>query len=117
MIKRNNIEKAVDDATEHVVAAADDLKAGATAMVEGLGRTTEKKLRNVRTATETAWDEAGSTAKNLHSKGVLYVRIHPRETLVLIFGAILSVGFVFFLLRIMRKYSEQTKSANLAADL
>jgi hypothetical protein len=77
MTKRNNIEKAVDDATEDVVAAADDLKAGATAIVEGLGRATQKKLRHVRAATETAWDEAGSTAKNLHSKGLLYVRIHP----------------------------------------
>jgi hypothetical protein len=44
MNKRNHLEKAADDATEHVVAAAEDVKAGATAMVDGLGRAPQKKM-------------------------------------------------------------------------
>ena len=101
MNKRNSLEKAVHEATEHVVAAVDDVKEGATATVDRVARATQKKLRNVRAATETAWDEVGSTAKNLQSKGELYVRIHPLETLVLIFGALVSVSLIFFLLRII----------------
>jgi hypothetical protein len=103
MNKRNSLEKAVHEATGHVVAAVDDVKEGATATVDGVVRATQKKLRNVRAATETAWGEVGSTAKNLQSKGELYVRIHPLETLVLIFGALVSVSLIFFLLRMMRR--------------
>jgi hypothetical protein len=103
MNKRNSLEKAVHDATEHVVAAVDDIKEGATATVDGVARATQKKLHTVRAATETAWGEVGSTAKNLQSKGELYVRIHPLQTLVLIFGALVSVSLIFFLLRMMRR--------------
>jgi ElaB/YqjD/DUF883 family membrane-anchored ribosome-binding protein len=103
MNKRNSLENSVHEATEHVVAAMDDIKEGATATVDEVARATQKKVRTVRAATETAWDEVGLTAKKLQSKGELYVRIHPLETLVLIFGAIVSVSFVFILLRIIRR--------------
>jgi ElaB/YqjD/DUF883 family membrane-anchored ribosome-binding protein len=103
MNKRNSLEKAVHEATEHVVAALDDIKEGATGTVDEVAHATQKKLRSVRAATETAWDEVGSTAKKLQSKGELYVRIHPLATLVLIFGAIVSVSFALFLLRITRR--------------
>lgn len=103
MNKIDNLEKAVDDATQHVAAAADDIKERAMAMVDRLGRATQKELRNVRGATESAWDEVGSKAKTLQSRGAMYVHIHPLKTLLLAFGAILLVSFIFFLMRIIRK--------------
>jgi hypothetical protein len=99
MNKRSNLEKAADDAMEHVVAAVEDVKAGATAMVDGLGRATQKKLRDVQGATETALAEAGSKATNLRSRGVAYVHRHPLNTVVTTFGAILLVSLIFFLMR------------------
>ena len=99
MNKRSNLEKAADDAMEHVVAAVEDVNAGATAMVDGLGRATQKKLRDVQGATETAWVEAGSKATNLRSRGVACVHRHPLNTVVTTFGAILLVSLIFFPMR------------------
>ena len=88
---------------EHVVAAVDHIKEGATAMMDRLGRATQKKLHDEQPPTGTAWGEVRSKAKNLPSKGVTQVGRYPLITVVQTFGAVVLVNFIFFLMRMMHR--------------
>jgi hypothetical protein len=99
MKKRKAFEKAADSATEYVAGAVDDLKEGARSIVDGVARATQKKMDDVRTVTETAWGEVESKANTLQSEGVKQVRRHPMGSIAMVFGAILLVGLLVFLLR------------------
>jgi hypothetical protein len=99
MKKSKAFEKAADNATEYVVTTVDDIKEGARSMVDGVARATQKKMREVRAATETAWGEVESKANNLQSSGVTQVRRHPIRSVAVIIGAVLLVSFIVFLLR------------------
>jgi hypothetical protein len=99
MKKRKALEKAADSAAEYVVAAVDDIKEGARSMVDGAARVTQKKMHDVRAATETAWSEVESKANTLQSKGVTQVRKHPMGSVAVIIGAVLLVSLIVFLLR------------------
>ena len=68
-------------------------------MVDGAARVTQKKMHDVRTATESAWGEVESTANALQSKGVTQVRRHPLGTVAIIVGAVLLVSLIVFFLR------------------
>jgi hypothetical protein len=103
MKKRKAFEKAADSAAEYVVAAVDDIKEGAKSMVDGAARVTQKKMHDVRAATETAWGEVESKANTLQSEGMTQVRRHPMRSVAIVLGALLLVGFLVFLLRSERE--------------
>src|ERR1700722_315978 len=98
MKKRKAFAKAADSAAEYVVTTAGDIKEGARSVVEEAPRGNQKKLHDVRTATETAWGEVESKANTLQSQGVTQVRRHPIGSVAIIIGAVLLVSLIFFFL-------------------
>jgi ElaB/YqjD/DUF883 family membrane-anchored ribosome-binding protein len=103
MKKRKAFEKAADSAAEYVVDAVDDIKEGARSMVDEAARVTQKKMHDVRAATETAWGEVESKANSLQSAGITQVRRHPMGSVAIAVGALLLVGLLIFLLRSERE--------------
>jgi predicted neutral ceramidase superfamily lipid hydrolase len=99
MKKRKALEKAADSTAEYVVHAVDDIKEGARSVVEEAARVTQKKLRDVQAATETAWGEVESKANTLQAQGVTQVRRHPMGSVAIIIGAVLLVSLIVFFLR------------------
>ena len=99
MKKRKAFEKAADSAAEYLVNTAGDIKEGARSMVDEASRVAQKKLHDVRTATETAWGEVESKANTLQSQGVKQVRRHPMGSVAIIIGAVLLVSLIVFFLR------------------
>ena len=95
MKKRKAFEKAADS----VVNAVDDIKEGAMSMVDEASRVTQKKIHDVRSATETAWGEVESKATALQSEGMTQVRRHPMGSVAIIIGAVLLVSLIVFFLR------------------
>jgi hypothetical protein len=103
MNKRKAFEKAADDATEYVVAAVDDLKEGAKSVVDGVSRASQKKMHDVRAATETAWGEVEAKANDLQARGLTQVRRHPMESVAMILGVVLLVSLIVFLTQPARR--------------
>jgi acyl-CoA reductase-like NAD-dependent aldehyde dehydrogenase len=99
MKKRKAFEKAADSAAEYVVNTVGDIKEGARSMVDEASRVTQKKMHDVRAATEATWGEVESKANALQSQGVTQVRRHPIGSVAIIIGAVLLVSLIFFFLR------------------
>jgi hypothetical protein len=99
MKKRKAFEKAADSAAEYVVNTVDDIKEGARSMVDEASRVTQKKMHDVRAATEATWGEVESKANALQSQGVTQMRRHPMGSVAIIIGAVLLVTIIFFFLR------------------
>jgi hypothetical protein len=74
MSNTDSLHRAVDDAKDQVMAALENVKAQATATADEIGRATRKTMHSAQGATEEAWSDATSKAKNLRSHVVAYIR-------------------------------------------
>jgi ElaB/YqjD/DUF883 family membrane-anchored ribosome-binding protein len=94
----NNLQRAAEDAKDQVVAAIENAKTQAAATADEIGRATRKTIHDAQGATDDAWTEATSRARNLRSQVVVYVRKQPVNTVIIAVAAgfLLSLLLLFF---------------------
>jgi ElaB/YqjD/DUF883 family membrane-anchored ribosome-binding protein len=94
----NNLQRAAEDAKDQVVAAIENAKTQAAATADEIGRATRKTIHDAQGATDEAWTEATSRARNLRSQVVVYVRKQPVNTVIIAVAAgfLLSLLLLFF---------------------
>ena len=83
------------------MAALENVKAQAIATADEIGRATRKTMHSAQGATEEAWSEATSNAKNLRTHVVVYMREQPVNTIMMAVAAgfLLSLAMLFFRMR------------------
>ena len=103
MNNTDNLHRAVDDAKDQVVAALENVKAQAMATADEIRRATRKTMHSAQGATEEAWSDATSNAKNLRSHVAVYMREQPVNTIMMAVatGFLLSLILLFY--RLNRK--------------
>jgi ElaB/YqjD/DUF883 family membrane-anchored ribosome-binding protein len=103
MSTTNHLQRATDDAKDHVVDALENVKAQATATANEIGRATRKTIQDAQGATEEAWSDATSKAKNLRSQVVVYMRERPVNTIMMAVAAGFLLSLVLLFFRMSRK--------------
>jgi ElaB/YqjD/DUF883 family membrane-anchored ribosome-binding protein len=98
MNNTDNLHRAVDDAKDKVVTALGNVKAQAMATADEISRATRKTMHSAQGATEEAWSEATSNAKNLRTHVVAYMREQPVKTIMMAVAAgfLLTLVMLFF---------------------
>ena len=78
--------------------AIESAKTRAAETAVEIGRATRKTIHDAQGATEEAWTDAASKAKNLRSRVVVYLRKQPINKMIIAFAAgfLLSVLLLFF---------------------
>jgi ElaB/YqjD/DUF883 family membrane-anchored ribosome-binding protein len=103
MSKTNSLHKAADDAKDNVMAAIENAKARAAATADDIGRATRKTIHDAQGATEEAWSDATSRAKDLQSQVEVYLREERTNTIIMAVAAGLLISLVLVYFRTHRK--------------
>jgi ElaB/YqjD/DUF883 family membrane-anchored ribosome-binding protein len=103
MTATNNLQKAAEDAKDQVVAAIENAKTRAAATADEIGRATLKTIHDAQGATEEAWTDAASRAKNLPSQVVVYLRKQPINAIIIAVAAGFLVSLLLLFFRTNRK--------------
>lgn len=103
MNKTSNLNKVADDAKNQVAAAIDTVKARAAATADEIGRATRKTIHDAQGATEEAWSDAASRAKDLQYQIEVYLREQRANTIIMAVAAGLLISLILLLLRMNRK--------------
>ena len=98
MSTTNNLQRAAEEVQNQVVTAIESAKTRAAETADEIGRATRKTIHDAQGATEEAWTDAASKAKNLRSQVVVYLRKQPINKIIIAFAAgfLLSVLLLFF---------------------
>jgi ElaB/YqjD/DUF883 family membrane-anchored ribosome-binding protein len=98
MTTTNNLQRAADDVKDQVVAAIETAKTQAAATADEIGRATRQTIHDAQGATEEAWTDATSRAKNIRSQMEVYLRTQPINTIIIAVAAgfLLSVLLLLF---------------------
>jgi len=103
MTTTDNLQRAAEDAKDRVVAAIENAKTRATASADEIGHATRQTIQGAQGATEEAWTEATSRAKNLRSQVVVYLRKQPLNTIIIAVAAGFLVSMLLLFFRRNRK--------------
>ena len=103
MTTTNNLQGAAEDVKDQVVAAIENAKTRAAATADEIGRATRKTIHDAQGATEEAWTDATSRAKNLRSQVVVYLRKQPINKIIVAFTAGFLLSVLLLLFRTNRK--------------
>ena len=103
MTATNNLQRAAEDAKDQVVAAIENAKTRAAATADEIGRATRKTIHDAQGATEEAWTDAASRAKNLRSQVVVYLRKQPINAIIIAVAAGFLVSLLLLFFRTNRK--------------
>ena len=103
MNNTDNLHRAVDDAKDKVVTALENVKAQARATADEIGRATRKTLQSAQGATEEAWSETRSNAKNLRTHAAVYMREQPVKTIMITVAAGFFLTLVMLFFRTSRR--------------
>jgi ElaB/YqjD/DUF883 family membrane-anchored ribosome-binding protein len=99
----NSLQRVAEDLKEQAVATIESAKTQAAAAADEIGRATRKTIHDAQGATEEAWTDATSGAKNLQSQVVVYLRKQPVKTIIIALAAGFLVSVLFLLFRTNRK--------------
>jgi ElaB/YqjD/DUF883 family membrane-anchored ribosome-binding protein len=103
MNKTRNLHRAADDAKNQVAAAINTVKARATATADEIGRATQKTIHDAQGATEEAWSDATSRAKDLQHQIEVYLREERVNTIIMAVAAGLLLSLILLFFRVNRK--------------
>ena len=103
MTTTNNLQGAAEDVKDQVVAAIENAKTRAAATADEIGRATLKTIHDAQGATEEAWTDATSRAKNLRSQVVVYLRKQPINAIIIAVAAGFLVSLLLLFFRTNRK--------------
>jgi ElaB/YqjD/DUF883 family membrane-anchored ribosome-binding protein len=103
MITTNNLQRAPEDVKDQVVAAIENAKTRAVETVDEIGRATRKTIHDAQGATEEAWTDATSRAKNLRSQVIVYLRTEPISAIIIVVAASFLLSVFLLLFRTSRK--------------
>jgi ElaB/YqjD/DUF883 family membrane-anchored ribosome-binding protein len=103
MTTTNNLQRAAHDVKDQVAAAIENAKTQAAATADEIGRATRKTIHDAQGATEEAWTDAASRAKNLRSQVVVYLRKQPINKIIIAFAAGFLLGVLLLFFRTNRK--------------
>ena len=106
MNETDRVNRAVDDAMDHVAAALENVKAQAISTADEIGRATRRIRHSAQGATEEAWSDAASRAKVSRSRVELYLQERPLHTIVLALATGFLLSLVLLLFRMNRVKSE-----------
>jgi len=103
MTTTNNLQGAAEDVKDQVVAAIENAETRAAATADEIGRAMRKTIHDAQGATEEAWTDAASRAKNLPSQVVVYLRKQPINAIIIAVAAGFLVSLLLLFFRTNRK--------------
>jgi ElaB/YqjD/DUF883 family membrane-anchored ribosome-binding protein len=103
MTTTNNLQRASQDVKDQVVAAIENAKTRAAATADEIGLATRKTIHDAQGATEEAWTNATSRAKNLRSQVVVCLHTQPMSAIIIAVAAGFLLSVFLFLFRTNRK--------------